>query len=319
MTRTAAVCLLALLVPACDSGGDAAPPAPPATFAPDVAVTATNAVDFATVGMRSTFDLPNLVYIGAHFLRLPVPQDPNAPGGASPVGLSAEVSGPNGGVAVYTWDDFDGDGAYSTGDVITIDFNAYGDGDFTVDGVMVLEDLSTAGAVTQGGGSFIVDATLRFLNVDYQLGAGTFTMNADVPFRIENREELEIFELDLFEDLFVGINELKENSSWRRYETGDELSYDSFGYSYSPQLDGVVRFQTNSVVYLNTFTQNPVDGFVAVRGTGGTFVEVQSQGGIGCTFPGFPLPCQFDVRVEEDGQEGFESVQVVPASSFLPQ
>ena len=195
----------------------------------------------------------------------------------------------------------------------------YGDGDFTVDGVMVLEDLSTAGAVTQGGGSFIADATLRFLNVDYQLGAGTFTMNADVPFRIENREELEIFELDLFEDLFVGINELKENSSWRRYETGDELSYDSFGYAYSPQLDGVVRFQTNSVVYLNTFTQNPVDGFVAVRGTGGTFVEVQSQGGIGCTFPGFPLPCQFDVRVEEDGQEGFESVQVVPASGFLPQ
>ena len=110
MTRTAAVCLLALFFPACNSGGDAAPPPPPVTFAPDVAVTSTNAVDFATVGMRGTFDLPNLVYIGAHFLRLPVPQSPNAPGGASPVGLSAEVTGPNGGAAVYTWDDFNGDG-----------------------------------------------------------------------------------------------------------------------------------------------------------------------------------------------------------------
>ena len=319
MTRTAAVCLLALFLPACSSGGDAAPPPPPVTFAPNVAVTSTNAVDFATVGMRGTFDLPNLVYIGAHILRLPVPQAPSAAGGASPVGLSAEVAGPNGGVAVYTWDDFNGDGVYSTGDVITIDFNAYGDGDLTLDGVTIIEDLSTAGAVTQGGGSFILDATLRFLNVDYQLGAGTFTLNADIPFRIENREELEIFEVVLFEDLFVGTSELKQNSSWRRYETGDELSYDSLGFAYSPQLDGVVRFETNSVVYLNTFTQNPVDGFIAVRGTAGTFVEVQSQGGIGCTFPGFPLPCQFDVRVEEDGEEGFEATQVVPASGFLPQ
>lgn len=311
--------LLVSFTAGCGGGGSSAAEAPPIRYAPGVAASSANAVDFARVGMRSAFDLPCLAYIGASFLRRPVPEDPNATPSTAPLTLSAEVQGPNGGAAVYSWDDENADGVFSTGDVITIDFDAYADGDLTLSGVMVIEDLRTAGAVTQGGGTWIADATLRLLGVELQLGAGVFTMTADLPFRLENREVLEIFDLVVFEDLFVAGSEIKEGSSYRRYETDDDLSFQCFGYSYSPVLDAVVNWSTDSVVYLNTLTGYPVAGFVIVRGSEGTYVEVESQGGIGCTFPGFPLPCLFDVRGEYDGEEGVDETQQVGAGDFLPQ
>lgn len=314
--RYASLSLLLVLAISCDSGSDA-PVTPTVSFEPTLAVTEDNALDFARVGMRAVFDLPNLAYIGASFLRQPVPQDPNAPSNpGTPVTLSAERAGPDGGTAVYSWEDIRVDNLFSTDDIITINFEDYADGDLTLNGIMIIDDLRTQGTVTQGGGTWLADATLRLLNLEVQLGAGTFILNEELPFRVENRELIEIFDLFLFEDLFLGEFEMKQNSRWLRYETDDELSYQVDGFAFSPELDGVVRFKTDSVVFVNTFSGNPTEGFVVVNGTPGTFIEVQSTSI--CSLP-IPLPCTFDVRVEEDGEEGFETTLQITAPELLPQ
>lgn len=325
MTRLAPVLLL-LPALACSCGGGGSSPAaatpsatPSAAPVPTVPATVANGVDFAGVAVRGVFDLVNLTYICASFLRRPVPEDPSAP--ASPVTLSAEVAGPDGGAAVYTLDDLDQDGEFSTGDVVTIDFNGYAEGDLTLDGVVILEDLNALGRITQGGGTFLADATLRALNLEYQLGAGTFTLSAELPFRLENREILEIFDLVLFERLAVGALELEAGSRWVRYLGDGGLVLDVEGAAYSPVLDGVVGFETSTFANLNELTQELSDGALRATGAAGSFVEVvpevPSPANFNCFF--FGIGCGFEVRIEEDGGEGFESTQLVQPSSLLPQ
>lgn len=322
MTRTVASCLLFALACSCGSGGSSsAVPAPAAPSAPavTVAVTAANGVDFAAVAVRGVFDLVNLTYVCASFLRRPVPEDPNAP--AAPVTLSAEVEGPDGGTAVYTLDDLDQDGEFSTGDVVTIDFNGYADGDLTLDGVVLIEDLHAQGRITQGGGTFLADATLRLLNLEYQLGAGTFALSAELPFRLENREILEIFDLVLFERVAVGALELEAGSRWLRYAGDAGLVLDVQGTAYSPALDGFAGFETSTFANLNELTAELSSGALRAIGTEGSFVEVvpevPSPANFNCFF--FGIGCGFEVRIEEDGEEGFESTQLVQPTSLLPQ
>lgn len=322
MTRTVASCLLFALACSCGSGGSSsAVPAPAAPSAPavTVAVTAANGVDFAAVAVRGVFDLVNLTYVCASFLRRPVPEDPNAH--AAPVTLSAEVEGPDGGTAVYTLDDLDQDGEFSTGDVVTIDFNGYADGDLTLDGVVLIQDLHAQGRITQGGGTFLADATLRLLNLEYQLGTGTFALSAELPFRLENREILEIFDLVLFERVAVGALELEAGSRWLRYAGDAGLVLDVQGTAYSPALDGFAGFETSTFANLNELTAELSSGALRAIGTEGSFVEVvpevPSPANFNCFF--FGIGCGFEVRIEEDGEEGFESTQLVQPTSLLPQ
>ena len=321
MTRFAASCLLIAFTCSCSGGGGAspAPVTPPPVAAPTVAATVATGVDFAAVAVRGTFDLPSIAYTCANFLRRPVPEDPNAP--AAPASLSAEVAGPDGGNAVYTVDDLDGDGEYTTDDVVTIDFNGYADGDLTLDGVVIIEDLRAQGRITQGGGTFIADATLRMLNLEFQLGSGTFALSAELPFRLENREILEIFDLVLFERLTVGIFDLEPGSRWLRYEGDAGLVLDVTGAAYSPALDGIVGFETSTFAELNEVTQELSAGVLTARGAEDTFVEVApevpSPSNFNCFF--FGIGCGFEVRVEADGQEGFESTELVQPSNLLPQ
>ena len=322
MRRPACIYLSLFVVAAACGGGSADSPAvSPATPAPTISATAAEALTFARIGMRGTFDVPDILHISAGFLRLPLPAAPTPPPTSSPFVGSAEVSGPDGGSATYTWQDSQLDQRVSTGDVFTITFSDYVDGGLTLSGVVVIDSLSTLGVLTQGGGTWIADATLRPLSLEYRIGSATFSMDSEFGVRLESRELLEIFEVALFEDTFVGVDELKAGSLWRRYETDDELSYDSSGAAYSPVLDGVVSFQTNSVVFLNTFTRKPVSGIVSVYGAGPTYVEVETQQplGLGCTlpFPGFT--CPVDLRVEEDGEAGFEATSSVAFADFLPQ
>jgi hypothetical protein len=316
--RSLSLALLFSVAAACgSSGGGAAPIAPAATFEPTVSASVANAADFAKVGVRGVFDLPNLAYICGGFLRLPVPQAASAPVAS----LSAEVAGPAGGSAVYSLDDHDGDLAFSTGDVVTIDFNGYAAGDFTLDGIVIIDDLRTLGAVTQGGGTFIVDATLRMLNLQYQLGAGAFTLNTELPFRLENRELLEIFDLPLFEDTWIGELEYKAGAHWSRLHTSDDLVVEASGTAYSPAIDGVLSFSTSNFVYLNETTFDLDSGVITVDGAAGSFVEIEkevpSPANFNCFF--FGIGCGFDVRVEEDGEEGFEATQQMPPAGLLPQ
>ncbi|MCK5940664.1 MAG: hypothetical protein KAI24_01745 [Planctomycetes bacterium] len=331
MTRLPILLFLSFVVVGCDSGGGAAAVTPTATFQPSIAVTVDRAPDVAKVGVRAAYDLPNLAYIGASFLRKPLPADPNAQGNpngqGNPTGQgnpatlavtrSATVSGPNGGAATYSWEDVRGDGIYSTDDVVTIQFDGYVDGDLTLDGLMVIDDLRALGVIAPVGGTWVVDATLRLIGLQVGLGAGTFSFDVELPFRLESRSVLvEIFDLFLFEDLVVGLVEVKQNTRWLRYTTQDERLVEMEGHAYSPELDGLVRFASESTIVVNTFTGNPVEGVLVVSGAGRSRLEVQATSI--CSLP-IPLPCMFDVRVDEDGDETFEATLQVSENELLPQ
>jgi hypothetical protein len=240
-----------------------------------------------------------LVHTCSQFLRMPVPDEP------------ISVNGPDGGEATY----------FITDGVLGIDFNEYVKGNFTLDGVVVIDDIQALGTITQGGGTFIVDATLRMHDLGYQLGAGTFSLNKEFPFRLENRELLEIFDLVLFEDVWIGAMHLKENSRWLRYETDDNLIMDVNAAVYSPEMNGLVGVETKSVIYLNTLTNALSEGFITVRGAGYTFMEIEKEtptpSNFNCFF--FGIGCGLEVRIEENGMEGFEATQIVLPENLFPQ
>jgi len=289
-----------ILLASCGGGKPSTEVVTPELFPrPTVWANTGNGEQFAAAGVRTVFDLPELVHTCSQFLRMPVPDEP------------ISVNGPDGGEATY----------FITDGVLGIDFNEYVKGNFTLDGVVVIDDIQALGTITQGGGTFIVDATLRMYDLKYQLGAGTFSLNKEFPFRLENRELLEIFDLVLFEDIWIGAMQIKENSRWLRYETDDNLIMDVNAAVYSPEMNGAVEVETKSVIYLNTLTNDLSEGFITVRGAGDTFMEIEKEtptpSNFNCFF--FGIGCGLEVRIEENGIEGFEATQIVLPENLFPQ
>ena len=115
--------------------------------------------------------------------------------------------------------------------------------------------------------------------------------------------------------------QLKEGSRWLRYETDDNLIMDVNAAVYSPEMNGLVGVETKSVIYLNTLTNDLSEGFITVRGAGYTFMEIEKEtptpSNFNCFF--FGIGCGLEVRIEENGIEGFEATQIVLPSNLLPQ
>ena len=319
MIRNVCLCLSVVSVLGC-SRGRVDPPVPtPVTPSPTVPVRVEDAVEFGRVGVRGTFDVTEITHIGASFLRLPVPLNPDP--SSNPGALSAQISGPDGGVASYTWQDSQLDGRVSTGDVLTINYSGYIDDAFKLDGTMTIDSLSTLGVLTQSGGTWIADATLRAAGLQFELGSASYTIDADFGFRLESREQMEIFDVALFDDVYFGADELKSGCVWIRYESLDQISYNSAGHAYSPALDGVVAFQAVSLLFLKPFTSRPISGDVIIFGAGPCYVEVETQlpVNLGCTLPFPGLTCPVDLRVESDGVEGYEATTLMSFTDFMPQ
>jgi hypothetical protein len=290
------ITLLSLI--SCESNGTTHSDEPELFPRPTVWASTNNGEQFAAAGVRATFDLPELAHTCSQFLRMPASEQ------------VTNVTGPDGGEATY----------FTTGDVVTIDFNGYVKGNITLDGVIFIDDIQALGTITQGGGTFIVDATLRMFDLEYGLGAGTFLLNTELAFRLENRELLEIFDLVLFEDIWIGAIQLKQGSRWLRYETDDELIMSVDTGVYSPEMNGVVHPVTDSFIYLNMLTGELQEGFITVRGAGDSFVEIEKEtptpSNFNCFF--FGIGCGLEVRIEENGIEGFEATQTVLPSTLLP-
>ena len=252
------------------------------------------------------------VYIGASFLlkERPQPADPNNPGTAV---LSREYEGPDGGVATLSWDDTDGGGIYTTGDRFTIAFDDYTEGTTMLDGVMTL-DCDIQGQITSNG-AWVVHGAVNMLGLDLTVGAQTTTLGQTFEFLLESRISVQLFELDLTEDVAIGEFVVQSGASYLRYSGGVQVRYALNGAVFSPALEGVVRFDMPEFVIGDPFSPNPYIGTWNVLGAEGSRIEVEPF----CIIP-LPFFCtQLDLRVDEDGDETFDAQLQTSWTELLPQ
>lgn len=312
-----------LFVASCSNGSnEPAVVAPPAIVDADVVITVDNAMTAAQAGVRGSFDFLRLGYIGASFLQTNTPEPPATGGepgnggatGSAVIGavLSTEVPGPDGGSAVFAWEDLDDSGSYSSGDIFTIDFEEYESDGLRLNGVMVIDDLRLQG-ILPGDNAFIVDATLNLIGLSVTLGAQESSLTLELPFRLENRLLVELFELQLFEPHYFGSFEVREGTRMIRHETDETVRYSVAGAVFSPELDGLVQFYTPKSLIGNPFTSDPTEGKLIIRGAGASMIEVEPS----CLAPGFCF--SLDLRVDEDGDEEFEDTIVSSWGALLPQ
>jgi len=316
--RTYPLLTLSLFLVGCNSGGNTtATFTPPALATADLAITADNAIDVAQAGVRGSLDLVRLSYIGAKFLQTTFPEPPGEPGEPiAPVTLgtvlSTEVFGPENGVATFTWDDVNEDEVYSSGDVFTMNFDDYGDQGMTLNGIMTIDNITLQGLLP-GDGTYIVDANLNLLGLTITIGTLEHTFDTTLPFHLENRIVVELFDLILLEPQVIGQFEIREGTRLSRMTTDETLRYVLDGAVHSAALEGLVRFSTPLGLRGSPFLNDPIEGYMVIRGAGGSSLELEPF----CLFPGVCL--SLDVRVDEDGDAEFENTQSTSWQALLPQ
>ena len=291
---------------------------PPALAQPDIAIDGDNAILVAQAGVRGGMDLMRLSYIGAHFLQTSFPQpgepDPTAPQPPIVTGTvkSIEVYGPEEGVATFTWDDVNEDEKYSSGDLFTINFQDYGAQGLLLNGIMTIDNVQLLGLLP-GDGTYVVDATLNLLGLTLRIGALTQTFNTELPFHMENRIIVEIFDLILFDSQVIGALEIQPGTRLMRFTTDNDVRYSLDGVVHSAQLEGELRFTTPTGLRGSPFLNEPTEGTMLIRGRNGSALEIEPF----CFLPGICI--SLDVRVDEDGDKEFETQLSSSWQSLLPQ
>ena len=296
----------ALIAVGCNSGRSNSAPAiaaaPPAVAQPEITINADNALTVAQAGVRGSLDLMRLGYIGAHFLQTPMPEpagaEPSQPSGLATL-QSTTVDGPEGGIATFTWDDIDEDGAYTSGDVFTVSFDEYGDEGMLLNGVMTIDNVDLQGLLP-GDGTYLLAADLNFVGLSVTLGSTELTISTTLPFHVENRILIEIFELTLPENKLIGSFEVLRDTRLLRYETSETLRFQFDGAVRSSDLGGTVRFSTPTFLVGSPFLSDPTAGTLVMSGFKGTSVEIEPN----CIVPGVCF--SLDVRVDEDGDGEYD-------------
>lgn len=325
--RTILITILILLATSCSGSGSSgsAAVAPPAFVSADVVITPDNALAAAQAGIRGCFDLIRLSYIGAHFLQTSImapagsipgePVEPPILGGRR----SLNVDGPQGGSATFSWDDLDAEGTYTSGDLFTISFDNYGDEGMVLQGVMTIDNVDLQGLLP-GDGTYLLDADLNFIGLIVRHGASEQVFTTTLPFHMENRLIVEIFDLFLFEAEVVDAHEVQANTRLIRYETDEKIRFQFEGAVHSIELEGTVRFATPTFMVGSTFqvdpsllTLDPTEGTLIVSGANRSSIEIEPT----CLIPG--LFCSLDIRVDEDGDEEYEQTLSSSWAGLLPQ
>ena len=316
--RTLLTPFLLLAATACNSGTNPAPIAPPALAQSDIAINVDNALASAQAGVRGSFDLTRLSYIGAQFLQTPMPEptsgEPGEPTGPSVLAtlLSTDVDGPQGGVATFSWDDLDESGTYNTDDVFTILFANYGAEGMVLNGVMTIDNVQLQGLLP-GDGTYILEADLNFLGLSVMLGARELRFTTTLPFRMENRIIVEIFDLLLLQPEVVDSFEVQEGTHLVRYETDEIVRFQFDGAVHSAELEGIVRFETPTYLIGSPFLSDPTAGTLIVNGANRSRIEIEPN----CIVPGVCF--SLDVRVDADGDEEYEEMLSSSWTGLLPQ
>lgn len=259
-----ALTLAASLLAGCDSGRRA----PTAAVGPDVRIDASNALAVASAAYRTAFAPVRVGRIAASFLDR-APPEPRPAG--SPAVLVQEIEGPEGGSALFTWDDADGDDAYSSGDVFTIVCSSYGADGLVLTGAATLADVAIAGRVPDGF-TWLVDARLELTGMQVTAGESTLTLSGALHVVREQRATVRLLALELDEALPVGTRTLHAGAGLARNDYVLDFSMGLFasGSFSDPLLGGALTFRTEAPLTGVQVMPDPSAGAFTVEGAGGT-------------------------------------------------
>jgi hypothetical protein len=257
---------LLLLAVGCDDGGRRATPA----LQPSLAITAANAVDVAGTTYHTAFEPVRIARIAAAFFEV-------APPTTLPAGplVVQEVAGPEGGTAVWTWHDRDGDELYSSGDEYTVAFAGYGESGRVLTGVASFSEVFIDGDVLDGL-TWIVTARLQLLGLQVAIGDDTTTVNGLLRFAREKRATVRLLSLQALDDVAVGVRTLHAGSEVARNDYALDFSMGLFatGTLEDPLLGGVLSFRTETPMTGVQVLPDPSTGAFAVTGTDGSALTV---------------------------------------------
>jgi hypothetical protein len=159
----------------------------------------------------------------------------------------------------------------------------------------------------------VLDADLNFIGLTVIVGATEQVFSTTLPFHVENRLIVEIFDLFLFNAELVDALEVQPNTRLIRYETDEFVRFQFEGAVHSIELEGTVRFATPTFLVGSPFLSDPTEGTLIVSGANGSRLEIEPN----CIVPGVCF--SLDIRVDEDGDEEYEQILSSSWTGLLPQ
>ena len=247
----------------------------PVSPVPTTQITAANAVAVASTAVRASLGLADVAGIGFGVITtLPAGL---TEGTALPGAIVATIPGAQGGEAQRTIDDRDDDQGVSTGDLITIDFLAFGEAGVVLDGSMSVQQLVVQGDFVTSL-NWIVRTRLDFVDLVVTSAAGTQTLNGSLWCAHEKRDTVFTLDLDAAAGFDVGGNELAPGTTLAYPEFRLDGTFAQFGAGAveSDAIGGVVLFEV--VVPFTGFqvVPNPSVGELEVRGADGSMLTVRA-------------------------------------------
>lgn len=260
---TAVISSLVLLATACSNGSSPAV----AQLLPDAAITRTNALAAASAVYRSGHELVRVARIAGTFFQV-APPAPTG-GSGSPAILAQQVTGPEGGSAILSWDDRDGDRRYSTGDSFAIACTDYTDQGLGLTGSIQFDQVDIEGDVTAGL-TWILTARLHLIglvatNPNTQ---ASVTLDLDVPFAREQRATVRLLSLLPDRELKVGPRTLQLGTVLGRndYQIDFRMGLLAEGAVMDPTLGGTLTFHTKALLTGVQVLPDPAEGLLEIHG-----------------------------------------------------
>lgn len=272
---------------------------PPAASMPglhaDAAITVANAPQVASAVVDATLDVARVARLCARFLTEKPPEPP--PAGTLATVIDLTFTGPGGGQALHNWQDVDGDGKPSTGDVFTDTFVGYVDR-YTLSGTVVFDELQVVGDPFDGL-TWRIESRLHFVNLVVTANGATTTWNGSVLCTRELRQITRLLTLQLDSDFKFGALTLAEGARLERNEYVLDFTAGFFvqGFVKAPELGGTFEVRTAVPLIGNQVLPDPYQGTLEVLGAADSVLDL--------------VPLDFfnvELHVDENGDGTDESV-----------
>ncbi|MBL8754435.1 MAG: hypothetical protein JNK15_14120 [Planctomycetes bacterium] len=280
---------------------------------PRVAITDTNAVQAAACAWHAAFLPVRILKIATAFLELPSLIPTAGPGQPAPTPTQPivnpevqTVAGPEGGSAIRTWDDVDGDQRYSSGDRFTVAFSAWGESGLALDGVVVFRDLVITGDLIDGL-SWRLDVQIDLIGIGCSVNGNDTTLNGSVAVHREKRATVRTMDVQLSQDLRLGVDVVQAGSTMARNEYVLDFTMGLFaeGRVFDPVLGGELEFAHDAPLTGLSVFADPMFGSFVVKGGGAAILTLVPT-------DMFNAELHFDA----DGDEVVEQVFPVEYASF---
>lgn len=297
-------CLLtgfALLAAACSSDRTASPPA----LSADVRISSDNAVQVGSAVYGTSVVPLRLARLLCGFLVDIDPPEEGAPAGL----LVREVSGPEGGSALFGWDDRDGNGEYGSGDTFVFTCRSYQDVGLQLNGTAALENVESIGDPSNGL-NWLLEADLRCAGLEVAVGSGSSIFDGVLRVRWEQRATLFLLTIQVVEDFVCSGRILLPGSELVRiewpFDSDYRMDYILRGATEDAQLGGIVTFATGPRLTGVYILPNPFGGLMEVVGGGGSGLRMVPASDFST----------LSLEVDEDGDGETDSVAQTQWSDF---